>query len=380
MKILYALEAVNLKGGYDRIIIEKANYLAEHGCDVILSVASHALAEPFYQICEKVRLVDFNIDFHQQYSHSIITRAVLYIWLMRRYRKALTSLIFAEHPDIVISSLGREIDFITDINDGSAKVGESHIAKSFVRNLHLMERRGFIYKYIARYWMKKVEKSVGKLDALVVLTQHDAKSWEGIAKTVVIPNSIPFYPLTKSMCENKCAIFVGRFNEQKGLEYLIGSWEKVHNRCPNWILHIYGEGEQKDMLKHLIDESGLSDVVTIHNPTSQIMDRYLECSIFILTSRFEGLPMVLIEAMACGLPIVSFDCPWGPAEIIKNGEDGFLVAYLNTDEEADRICQLIENPALRKEMGANARINVMRYERNTVMKQWMNLFKELVPS
>lgn len=377
MKILYALEAVNLKGGYDRIIIEKANYLAEHGCEVILSVTSHALAEPFYHISEKVRLVDFGIDFHQQYKHSIIIRAFLYVWLMRRYRKALTSLIYSEHPDIVISSLGREIDFITELSDGSAKIAESHIAKPFVRNLHLMERRGFIYKVLARYWMRKVEKAAGKLEALVVLTQHDAQSWEGIAKTIVIPNSLPFNPSAISNCENKTAIFVGRFNEQKGLEYLIGSWEKVHRRCPDWILHIYGEGEQEQLLTNLIEKAGLNDVVMVHKPTTQIMDRYLESSMFILTSRFEGLPMVLIEAMACGLPVVSFDCPWGPAELIINGENGFLVEYLNTDEEAERICQLIESPALRREMGEKAKVYVEKYKRDAVMKLWSNLFDHL---
>ena len=87
--------------------------------------------------------------------------------------------------------------------------------------------------------------------------------------------------------------------------------------------------------------------------------------------------MVLIEAMSCGLPIVSFDCPWGPADIIKNGEDGFLVEYLNTDEAARRVCQLIENPILRKKMGANARKNIQRYNRDIVMKQWLDLFESL---
>ena len=377
MKVLYAVEAVNLRGGYDRIIIEKANYLAEHGCEVILCVSSHALSKPFYPISEKVKLVDFDIDFDQQYKHSLFIRAYIYKKLMCCYRKKLSNLLNIEHPDIVITTLGREIDFITDIDDGSVKVGESHIAKEYVRNFHLLEQRGFIYRMLARYWRKKVEKAAGKLDALVLLTQHDADSWTGIAKTVVIPNSLPFYPSISSTCDNKQAIYVGRFNEQKGLEYLVDTWAKVYCQHPDWTLHLYGDGEQKDMLEHQISESKLEDVVIVHQPTPQIMDRYLESSIFVLTSRFEGLPMVIIEAMACGLPVVSFNCPCGPADIIKNEEDGFLVEYLNTDDEAERICQLIENPQLRKTMGTNARKNIRRYERDNVMKQWTELFEKL---
>lgn len=377
MKVLYAVEAVNLRGGYDRIIIEKANYLAEHGCEVIICVSSHALSKPFYPISEKVKLVDLNIDFHQQYKHTLFIRAYIYKILMRRYRKMLSQLLNIEHPDIVITTLGREIDFITDIDDGSVKVGESHIAKEYVRNFHLLEQRGFIYRMLARYWRKKVERAAGKLDALVLLTQHDADSWTGIAKTVVIPNSLPFYPSISSTCDNKQAIYVGRFNEQKGLEYLVDTWAKVYRLHPDWTLHLYGDGEQKGMIEHLISEAKLENVVIIHQPTPQIMDRYLESSIFVLTSRFEGLPMVIIEAMACGLPIVSFNCPWGPADIIKNKEDGFLVEYLNTDEEAEKICQLIEDPQLRKTMGMNARKNIRRYERDAVMKQWTDLFESL---
>ena len=256
-------------------------------------------------------------------------------------------------------------------------MGESHIAKEYVRNFHLLEQRGFIYRMLARYWRKKVERAAGKLDALVLLTQHDADSWTGIAKTVVIPNSLPFYPSISSTCDNKQAIYVGRFNEQKGLEYLVDTWANVYRLHPDRTLHLYGDGEQKGMIEHLISEAKLENVVIIHQPTPQIMDRYLESSIFVLTSRFEGLPMVIIEAMACGLPIVSFNCPWGPADIIKNKEDGFLVEYLNTDEEAERICQLIEDSLLRKTMGMNARNNIRRYERDTVMKQWTDLFESL---
>lgn len=377
MKILYAVEGVNLPGGYDRIIIEKANYLAEHGQEVIITVASHALAKPYYPISDKVRLVDFNINFHQQYGHNLLHRTYLYFMLMRQYRRALKDLLYVERPDIVITTLGREIDFITEIRDGSVKIGESHIAKDYVRNLHLMEQRGFVYRMIANYWRKKIDRKVRKLAALVLLTQHDANSWKGLVKTVVIPNSLPFYPLYGSFCENKQVIFVGRLNEQKGLEYLIDTWVKVHQKHSDWVLHMYGDGEQKQLLSQMIKETGLEHVVIVHQPTHSIMEKYLESSMFLLTSRFEGLPLVLIEALACGLPIVSFDCPWGPADIIKDGEDGFLVEYLNTDEAAQRVCLLIENPILRKNMGLKARINIQRYNRDVVMKQWTDLFRSL---
>jgi glycosyltransferase involved in cell wall biosynthesis len=146
------------------------------------------------------------------------------------------------------------------------------------------------------------------------------------------------------------------------------------NSDKDWILQIYGDGEQRDLLLHLIREAKLEDAVVVNQSTRQIMDKYLESSIFLLTSRFEGFGMVLIEAMACGVPVVSFDCPWGPADIIKNGEDGFLVEYLNTTEAAEKVVQLIESPELRMKMGIRARENVQRYGRNTVMKQWIDLF------
>ena len=377
MKILYALESVNLAEGFDRVIIEKANYFAEHGYDTIICVTSHALAEPYFPISEKVRVVDLGLDFHQQYGHNLAYRAYIYFTLMHRYKKAMKRLLAAEHPDVVITSLGREIDFIADMQDGSVKIGESHIAKGFARNFHLMEQRGGLYRLIARHWRRKLEQAVRKLDALVLLTRHDADSWAGLTRTEIIPNSMPFFPEQASSCENKQVIFVGRFSEQKGLNYLIKTWEGVYKKHKDWTLHMYGEGEQKAILLDLIEKADLTDAVVVHEPTRQIMEKYQESSIFLLTSRFEGLPMVLIEAQACGLPIVSFNCPWGPADIIKNGEDGFLVEYLNTDEAAHRVCQLIENDELRKRMGRQARINVQRYRRDKVMKRWTDLFESL---
>ena len=377
MKILYALESVNLAEGFDRVIIEKANYFAEHGLEVILCVTSHALAEPYFPISDKVRVIDLGLDFHRQYGHNVVVRAFIYLTLMRRYKKILSDLLHAERPDIVITSLGREMDFLTEIHDGSVKLAESHIARDFVRNFHLMENRGLFYRLIVRYWRHKMDRAVHNLDALVLLTQHDADSWAGLTKTYVIPNSIPFYPSCSSSCDNKTVIFVGRFNKQKGLEYLIKTWESTFKKHRDWTLPIYGDGDQKEMLYQLISKAGLEKGVKVFQPTKKIMDKYLESSIFLLTSRFEGLPMVIVEAMACGLPVVSFDCPYGPADIIRNGEDGYLVEYLNTDEAALKVCELIENPELRKQMSCNARENIKRFDRNVIMKKWVDLFEIL---
>ena len=209
MKIVYIVESVNLSGGYDRIIIEKANYFAEHGHDVTITVSSHSLGEPYYPVSEKLKLVDFQIDFHRQYGYNILYRAFVYFTLLRRYRQAVSRFLYEKRPNVVITTLGREIDFITDIDDGSAKIGESHIAKDFVRNLHLMEQRGLVYRLVAHFWRKKLDKKVRKLDALVLLTQHDADSWIGLTKIFVIPNSLPFYPKEGSSCDNKQVIFVG---------------------------------------------------------------------------------------------------------------------------------------------------------------------------
>ena len=378
MKIVYIYTSFTIAGGADRVVVEKANYLAEHGYDITIVTDSQQEKHPFFPISPKVRLHDLNIDFEQQYKHNPIVRFAIYLSLMRKYKKALSMFLHQEKPDIVITTLGRNMDFLTEINDGSIKIGESHIAKPFIRNFHLLESQGPIHRIIAKIWMRKITKNCEKLDALVLLTNDDAKNWEGLAKTHVIPNPLPFTPSSASTCENKQAIFVARMSEQKGYEYLIQAWELVYAKHPDWILNIYGDGENKAIIQKQIDQKGLDKVIIINNTTTHIQEKYLESSICILSSRFEGFGMVLLEAMACGVPCVAFNCPNGPADIIKDGEDGFLVEHLNSNALAQRICDLIENDTLRKEMGSVARKNIQRYDKEYIMQQWTELFTSLL--
>lgn len=378
MKITYIYTALVTKGGADRVITNKANWLADQGYDVMIVTDTQLGREPVFPLSDKVVLYDLGIDFSLEYGHGLLLRAWWYIKLMHKYRKSMTNLLMKRKSDIVITTLGRDLDFLTKIKDGSVKIGESHIARYYSRNFHLMEQKGGLHKLLAKIWRKKQEKNVSQLDALVLLTQSDANSWKGVTKTFVIPNPTPFFPEKSSSCDSKKAICVGRLNEQKGYEYLIDAWTIVHRRHPDWILNVYGSGEMYDDLLSRIRKNGIADSLFINEPTSDIVSKYLESSFYIMSSRFEGFPMVLLEAMSCGLPCVSFDCPTGAKDIIKDGYNGYLVEYLNVEKLADRICDMIEDVDLRKEMGKHSKESVMSYLPEKIMKSWVSLFDVLV--
>lgn len=379
MKIFYIYTALLTKGGADRVLTEKANWLAEHGYKVGIVTDTQMGRPPVFPLSPKVKLINLDIDFAKEYGHNILMRTYLYYQLMKEYKTKMKAVFDTEKPDIVITTMGRDLDFLTDIYKKGIIIGEAHTTKHFLRNFHLMEQQGFPYKQVAGYWRKKMNKKVRKLNAIVLLTKEDAESWKGTTQTYVIPNSLPFEPEGSSNLQNKLAIAVGRYNHAKGYEYLTEAWKIVNKIHPDWIINIYGSGELKEQVKKLIEQAGLQKTMLMHEPTDDIMDKYMESSICVVSSRYEGFSMVILEAMACGLPVVSFDCPHGPRNIIKNGEDGILVEHLNTQALANNICYLIEHPEDRKFLGQKAKENIKRFSRDNVMKQWTDLFNQLLP-
>jgi len=377
MHILYIYPELTIKGGADKIIIEKANYFVRHGYEVTIVTESqmgHPLAFP---LDSNVRHIDMELDFNEQYRHGSLRRLWIYLKLMSRYKKKLSAVLMKENADVVITTLGRSTSILPYVNDKSIKIGEAHTTKRNLRSLHMLEYRGGIYKYAARFLRWKMERDISHLKALVLLTPEDANDWSSTVKTHVIPNPITLIPSISASLNNKQVLMVGRYNDAKGYDYLIDAWEIVHHRHPDWILNVYGSGELYDQVVKWISVKNLEGTIILHEPTSKIMDKYLESSICVLSSRYEGFSLVIVEAMACGVPCVSFDSPHGPRNIIRNGEDGILVEYLNSQALADGICCLIENVDLRKELGSNARRNVIRFSEDVVMKQWDELFKSL---
>lgn len=377
MHILYIYAEVTIKGGTDKVLVEKANWLVNHGYEVTVLTEAQMGRPLSFDLDDKVRHVDMGLDFNKQYSEGALKRFMIYFSLMKEYKKLLNRTLLELHPDIVITAMGRSLSLLSAMKDGSIKIGEAHTTKDHLRSLHLMEEKGGLFFLVAKYMRWKMCRSVSKLNALVLLTQKDAYDWKSIVKTYVIPNPISFFPKEGAKLENKQVIMVGRYNDAKGYDYLIPAWVIVHQRHPDWILNVFGSGELHDDVERWVKERNLEQTIILNDPTDHIMEKYLESSICVLSSRYEGFSLVILESMSCGVPVVSFDCPHGPRNIIRNEEDGLLIEYLNTQALADGICRLIEDEKLRKCLGEKARLNILRFSKDNVMNRWDMLLKKL---
>jgi glycosyltransferase involved in cell wall biosynthesis len=222
MKIVYIYPALTTIGGADRIITEKANYFAEKYALEVYIITAHQNGKPiFFPLSHKVKHLDLGVDFNKQYNRSFIIRGWIYFRLLRTYKKKLTKALHSIHPDFTITTISRDIDFLTSIKDGSKKIAEAHTTKKNLRNLQAMIDRGGFYKAIGKIWTRKMEKAIKKFDAFVVLTEHDANEWKRIRKAVVIPNSLPFYSGATNYQNNKRVISIGRLEIEKGPDRLI---------------------------------------------------------------------------------------------------------------------------------------------------------------
>jgi glycosyltransferase involved in cell wall biosynthesis len=221
-----------------------------------------------------------------------------------------------------------------------------------------------------------------RLDAVAVLTEHDRDTYQAAlgdrpVRLARIPNGIPPWPLPPAALESKVLLAAGRLVRQKGFDLLISAFATVSARHPDWQLRIFGWGAKRAKLAAQIEELGLTDRVRLEGPTRKLDEELAAASGYVLSSRFEGLPMVLLEAVTAGVPAVAFDCPTGPREIIDDGRNGLLVPPQDVAALADGMLRLIENPAERRAMGAAARADSDRFSMGRVREDWAQLFTEL---
>lgn len=380
MKIAYTYPAFINIGGADKIIINKANYMAEKmGYDVYLITDSQNGLKPFFPVSDKVRMIDLDVNFFQQYHYSPIKRFWVYRRLTNLFKQRMSKLLAEIRPDILISTFSRDAKFVNLYKRyAKATIAEIHTTKKNIRALPELRRKGFPYTLIANYIEHELDSSAKQFDEVIVLNNLEKELWAPVRNVRVINNAVQIYPKETNLLSAKSAIFVGRAEYEKGPDRLIEVWKLVAERHPDWTVKMFCTGAMLNDLQAKVKEYGLEEQVLFMPPTKDMEHEYMTSSLCLMTSRFEGFPVVLQEAMGCGLPCLSFNCPSGPRYIIKDQEDGYLVENGNLEAMAKHVCELIENVELRKKLGQKAKENMAYYSEERIMGQWKALFEDLV--
>lgn len=377
-KIVYCVPALYSAGGVERIVSLKASYFAEvFGYDVTIIVTEGQGRACFFPLSDKVRVINLQLGFEDLWRASFNKKILLYLKKQRQYKKLLTIELMRLRPDITISVLRREINFLNSIPDGSRKIGELHVNRTNYRNF-TCPNSNFIKRFFAHYWMKNLIGHLKQLDRMVVLTETAQNDWPELSNVTLIPDPLPFKVENFSLLSTKRVISIGRYAYEKGNDLLLRVWAKVQERCHDWVLDIYGVGDQTPY-RHLFQELGIDDRrCHLYDSLTDVQNAYLNSSIFVLPSRFEGFSLVIIEAMACGVPVVSFDCENGPRNIITDGQNGFLVPPFDIDVYAERLLTLMQHEDLRQKMGTEARQTSYQYQIEDIALRWKALFDDVV--
>lgn len=371
MKLLYIEKTLAIHGGMERVLTDKLNWLVEYGeCDVCLLIANQGGNPIVFPLNPKIKYHDLGIMFHQVYRYPRCRRYRLLYHFHQLFRQRIAEMIQLFSPDVIVCTRLDHIYDVVKVRGSIPVVFESH--NSYLA--YKFEKYTWLQKLQIKFWHRALKKT----QMIISLSQGDALEWNKINPNVhVIPNVVHLNDTGRySDCCSKSAIFVGRYSYQKDIHSLLKVWELVHQRHQDWQLHVFGGyGSLQDELQYEMNRIGSN--IVIHQPTTNIYEEYMKSSMLLMTSRFEPFGLVLPEAMSCGLPVVAFDCPYGPREIIRDGVDGFVIENRDIDKFAEKVCLLMANLDLRIKMGREGVKSSSRFVENKIMPLWINLFQSL---
>ena len=367
MKIIYCHADVYNPGGMERVLLNKLRGWVQRGYETMVVTTDQHGRPPFYEFPPEVRMVDLGINYKDDNGRNPIAKTLGYLRKRKKHRKALTELLMRERPDIVVSLFPSESSFIPDIPDGSLKMLELHFNKQF----RLQYNRKGLLGLADRIRTKQDEKLVRKFDNFIVLTRQDAEMWGNLPNLSVMPNAVVTAPHVEHKPGNHRVIAVGRLDYQKGFDRLLDAWALIPEELRKfWRLDIFGQGEWEDKLKQQIVQLGIGDSAAVNKPTDKIFDEYAASDFLVMTSHYEGFPMVMIEAMACGVPTVCFDFLCGPRDIIANGINGIVVPEGDLRALAEAMQQLMEHPEQLGRLSEHAKRISEEYSQEVIMNRW----------
>ena len=366
MNIAIIKNDLSISGGGERVCVNLANELAEF---YSVSLINFYKNDSTYTINNNVNIFYLSEEKKRKYKSFC-----KYILNLRKYLK------------------DNNIKFILVI--GRNSILESAIAALGISTkvifcehvpIGMLSYNNFKDKFINYIVQKFINNLAYKI---VLLTQKDKDNFyvhKQNVKKVKLINIYNFIDgkLLKKLKEyctkNEKIITIGRIDYQKGYEYLVEVAKLVFEKHPDWQWHIYGDGEAeyKNKIIDLIKQNNLQNHIILQGNHSDIYDLYQDYSFYVMTSRYEGLPMVLLEAKAKKLPIVSFDINSGPSDIVRDGIDGFLIEPFDCNAMADKICELIENPEIRQKFSDNAHGNIDKFRKEKIIKQWCDLIENI---
>ena len=379
MKLVYCVPAMGNPGGMEKILTDKINYLVEvFNFEVTIITTDQKDSPYFFSLNDKVNLIDFGLNFSDDFDLCLIKKLVSFKLKNSIYKKKLQNFLKDADVDICISLGGRELEFLYKLNTRAKKICEIHFAKSIRKQFITSRKKGKIWEMLGDIRTRQLIKQTKNVDQLVVLSKNDEKEWLKTNRNVTqIYNFTDIGSDKIAETKKKRVIAVGRLDAQKGFDLLIDAWQIVHEKSNDWKLDIFGQGEWKDLLTNKILDYKLQDVVSLKGVSKNIKKEFYDGSVFVLSSRYEGFGLVLLEAISCGLPSVSFNCDHGPAEMIEENS-GILVEKENVTELAKGLLTLINDENLRTEMGINAKQKSLEFSKSIIMEQWKELFISLI--
>ena len=372
MRLLYFLNSITNSGGMERIVIDKINYLAGlDGYKVALAYYGTKADLSFFPIDERVLLVPMG---EMNMGRSFTKKIINFIHLTRR----VGTLIDNVGPDVIVNANTILVSWLLPyIRKHIPKIVELHFSYA---GMKIISEEMYGLNILKREFNHRLRKwGYPKYDKCVLLTDEDLRDWN-FKNAIVIPNFTSIRPVEYNQSEKrKTVVNVGRLAPQKNQKMLVEAWSIVNQKASGWNLEIWGDGEFRDDLTKQISEAGLDDKVKLMGVSHHIEDVYHYASFFVLSSRYEGQPLVMIEALQSSLPCVCFAVN-GVRGTIKNGENGYVIEDMTAEALAEGILKMIKYERDIPVMARRAKESAKAFEKDKIMRCWTDLFNDLAKS